>query len=130
MGDWSKNFNKSEFACPCCGKFIQHNSLVDMLQVIRDEVKSPIKINSGTRCLKYNNSLSGSSNNSGHLTGESADIYISGWDNQRLYIFLKELYKVGKIQKLTYCYKIVGKTNTAVHVGIDKKNRKSIWGSG
>jgi uncharacterized protein YcbK (DUF882 family) len=101
-----------------------------MLQIIRDEIQKPIRINSGTRCINYNMKLSGSSAVSAHMKGEAADFYISGLSNTEVYKLIKDLYAKGKIPQLTYCYKITGKSKTAVHVGVDKRARKSIWGSG
>jgi uncharacterized protein YcbK (DUF882 family) len=129
VADWFKNFNKSEFKCPCCGKFIQVDRLAETLQAIRDAVGAGVIVNSGTRCDKYNASLSGSASNSGHTTGEAADIYVRGWDNRKLYQLIQRLYSENKIPSLAYCYRIAGKTRTAVHVGVDRKSRKSIWGS-
>jgi uncharacterized protein YcbK (DUF882 family) len=129
MGDWSKNFDKKEFKCPCCGKFIQVDRLVSTLQAIRDAAGAGVIISSGTRCAKYNASLPGSAAISGHLTGEAADIYVRGWDNRKLYQLIQKIHAEGKVPDLTYSYRIVGKSQTAVHVGVDKKSRKSIWGS-
>jgi uncharacterized protein YcbK (DUF882 family) len=126
MGDLSKNFNRKELQCPCCGLFIKRQELIDLLQTIRDEVRMPVVINSGTRCVKHNASLSGSSPKSGHLTGEAADIYVDGMTNKELGTVIKWLYHERKIDQLTYCYLIAGSVR-AVHIGVDKRARKNIF---
>ena len=54
MGDLSKNFNRSEFACKgknCCGHSAAvHPDLVDALQALRDRIGKPLSITSGFRC--------------------------------------------------------------------------------
>jgi zinc D-Ala-D-Ala carboxypeptidase len=76
MGDLSKNFSKSEFACPC-GKCVLHIEprLVEALQKLRDLADSPIKITSGYRCVSHNRQVGGSPN-SQHIKGIAADIVI------------------------------------------------------
>src|SRR5687767_8618626 len=46
---------------------------LNILQPLRDAVKSPIHVNSGYRCLRVNTSIGGASK-SQHLTGHAADI--------------------------------------------------------
>jgi hypothetical protein len=73
----SANFNREEFACPCCGEVKVSEILVDKLQELRDVINKPIIITSGYRCLQYNKKVGGYSH-SPHLTGEAADIKIKG----------------------------------------------------
>jgi len=73
----TKNFKKSEFACPCCGENKIEVKLVQCLQKLRDAIGKPIIINSGYRCLQHNKSL-GSQNTSQHVKGKAADIRING----------------------------------------------------
>ena len=73
----SKNFDDSEFVCPCCNGGIISEILVDKLQQLRDLINKPIIISSGYRCQQYNKSIGGYSH-SPHLTGEAADIKIRG----------------------------------------------------
>ena len=73
MGDLSKNFSRSEFACPCCGKDDISQDLIDNLQLARDAIGLPFKINSGVRCVKHNAEVGGEPN-SAHLRGMAADI--------------------------------------------------------
>lgn len=129
MGDLRKNFNRSEFACSHCGLFIENDRLADTVQMIRDHTGGKaIRVISGTRCKVHNASKEvGGSSSSGHLTGESADIQVPGWSNKDLGVLIKQLYGMGKLPYLTYCYLIKGKTNTSVHVGVDVKKRSRIF---
>lgn len=130
MGDWSKNFSKNEFECrDCCKKFVQVDDLVETLQAIRDYINLPILITSGTRCEKKNKKLLNSVPNSAHLTGEAADIYIPNMSQNIFYKKVKEAFNKGLLPKLTYCYMIKSKSKLAIHIGVDKKQRNSIFGS-
>jgi uncharacterized protein YcbK (DUF882 family) len=126
MGDLSRNFSRKELECPCCGSYIENKELVGLLQAIRDHVKSPVTVNSGTRCLKHNQELKNSSPSSGHMSGEAADIYVNGFNKQGLGNEIKKLYKSGLIPQLTYCYLIADSTR-AVHVGVDRRYRKNVF---
>lgn len=90
MGDLAKNFSKREFACKCgCGKVILHWPLIELLQRIRDRLKSPIYIASGTRCEKHNASVGGHPQ-SFHLTGRAVDITAGRKFYIRLYLEAEE----------------------------------------
>lgn len=128
MGDMTTNFNRSEFECQCgCGKDDISPRLVRVLQTIRDTVEQPVKISSGCRCRARNAEVGGVEG-SAHTTGEAADIVVEGWSNTRLGTTIKSLYSKGLLPTLKYCYLINGKTHTAVHVGVDHKNRNSVFG--
>lgn len=79
MGDLTKNFSRSEFACngvTCCG----HSSpvclkLVECVQKLRDIVGVPLHINSGFRCKTHNAKIGGKSE-SYHCLGMAADIAV------------------------------------------------------
>lgn len=74
MGDLTKNFSRSEFACKCgCGVAMAPPHLLEALQQARDEIDSPIRINSGFRCTEHNKAVGGSED-SEHLTGEAVDL--------------------------------------------------------
>lgn len=125
MGDLSKNFNRSEFTCQCgCGHDRVSQVLVDLLQELRDLLDRPLVIHSGCRCETHNRAVGGVSN-SAHITGEAADIYVPGWDAKTLGGRIKDLHDAGHLKDLTYCY-LPGKMT--VHVGVDKKPRKRIFG--
>jgi uncharacterized protein YcbK (DUF882 family) len=126
MGDLSRNFSRKELECPCCGSYIENKELVDLLQAIRDFAGRPVVVSSGTRCAKRNASLKNSASNSGHLTGEAADIRVDGWTKKELGIIIKKIHSEGKIPQLTYCY-LIADGNRAVHVGVDKRYRRNVF---
>lgn len=114
--------------CPCCGQLKISPLQLETLDAVREGIGKPVIINSGYRCPHHNSTLPNSVPNSGHTTGEACDIYVKGMNNNTLYLKIKELHAAGKLPWLTYCYRIKGKSNTAVHIGTDKKNRKHIFG--
>ena len=73
MGDLSKHFSKAEFKCECCGLFIECRELINRLEKVRKKVGVPIRVNSGTRCIKHNTEVGGA-DNSKHMAGLAADI--------------------------------------------------------
>lgn len=69
------NFRKSEFACPKhCNGFPSQvaYSLLEVMQNLRNKYGS-IHVNSGVRCVAFNNELNGSSAESDHLQGCACD---------------------------------------------------------
>ena len=80
----TKNFSLREFDCSCgcvMPEDVKHNivKLSSQLQIIRDIVDSPIKVNSGFRCEKYNRHIGGVKR-SQHLLGKASDIVVAGLD--------------------------------------------------
>jgi hypothetical protein len=73
MGDVTKNFDYSEFDCPCCHKNQTVIDFIKKLQIARDYSGIPFKINSGYRCARHNKAVGGVIN-SAHLKGMAADI--------------------------------------------------------
>lgn len=121
-------FTQKEFECPHCHKAPINIFLLNTLNTIREHLKTPIIIESGYRCQTYNDTLPNSVPNSGHTTGQAADIRVKDMTNKQLGDFIKNLHKKSLLPHLTYCYLIKGKTNTSVHIGTDKKPRKQIFG--
>ena len=125
MGDLSRNFSRREFACTDgCGFDIVSPALVDLLQEIRDELKAEVMIESGCRCEARNKEVGGVKD-SGHLSGEAADIHTAGMDSRALGEFVRHMHRRGKLRDLTYCYRAGKRT---VHVGVDRKKRRAIFG--
>jgi uncharacterized protein YcbK (DUF882 family) len=82
MGDLSKNFSRSEFACKCgCGYGLGDGDvsplLVDQLQRLRDAIGKSIRIISGCRCRKHN-AACGRAQSSQHVNGTAADFAVDG----------------------------------------------------
>lgn len=72
----SKNFKREEFACNCgCGFDTVDYELIQVLEDLRRTFQSPVIINSGCRCKKYNGAIGGAKN-SQHTKGRAADIMI------------------------------------------------------
>ena len=91
MGDLSRNFNRSEFACKCgCGFDTPAPDLVDLLQAVRDQF-GPVVITSGCRCPSHNKRIGGAPK-SYHMTGQAADIRAVGWPDKVVYEWLRVNY--------------------------------------
>ena len=77
MGDLSRNFNRSEFACKgenCCGHSAPvHPDLIEALQALRDRIGKLLSITSGFRCNKHNAAVGGE-DHSFHTLGMAADV--------------------------------------------------------
>lgn len=75
MGDLTKDFSRSEFACRCgCGFDDINPLLVVSLQCLRDLINAPVHVNSGCRCKNHNYRMNGSPT-SQHLIGMAADVW-------------------------------------------------------
>jgi zinc D-Ala-D-Ala carboxypeptidase len=90
MGDLSKNFNRSEFACKCCGVVRIRPSVVEGVQQIRDLAGVPVHINSGYRCIPHNKA-EGGAKRSQHLLGAAADIVVEGMTPMQMYLLALEV---------------------------------------
>jgi uncharacterized protein YcbK (DUF882 family) len=96
------NFNLSEFN--------KHNftitdtifqnifELAKNLQVLRDEVKKPIKITSGFRDPSFNKKIGGATQ-SRHITGEAADFKIEGYTPKQVAGIIEKLIAAGKMKQ-------------------------------
>ena len=109
MGDLSANFDRKEFACKCgCGADHVSQVLVDQLQRMRNMLRRPIVIRSGVRCAAYNAKVGGEPD-SGHITGDEADIACvdshTRWQMKRL-IYSWQLFNR------------VGNGDSFLHVGV------------
>ena len=123
----SANLARREIACKCgCGFDQIDPVLVDTFQALRDYIGKPVVVISGCRCKPHNAKVKGAAN-SGHITGQALDIYVRGINNSQLYERIKEAHRAGLLPHLTYCYPIK-KTKASIHIGVDTKSRKSIWG--
>ncbi len=127
MGDLSTHFSEREFKCGCgCGLMNAKGRLLVTLDAIREEVGKEVNVGSGCRCEAWNRRWGGA-NESGHLTGEAADIWVRGMDNHQLGELIKRMHAAGRLPLLRYCYLVKGTTGTRVHVGVDDKRRSRIF---
>lgn len=69
----------------------------EILDPIREEYGSPIRISSGYRCKRLN-SLVGGSNTSQHMKGEAADLIPVDGDTRRLFDVIRKMINEGKIK--------------------------------
>ncbi len=116
MGDISKNFSRSEFACKCnCGFATVDVELLKVLETVRTHFNKPIKINSSCRCDSHNKSVGGSQG-SKHKQGIAADIVVKGIKAYEVYLFLDGFmpnnYGIGTYKTFTH---------------IDTRKLKSRW---
>lgn len=78
MGDLSRNFNRSEFACRCgCGADTVDGVTIYVLENIREHFGRCITITSGYRC-RARNSAEGGTSKSQHMLGRAVDFKVKG----------------------------------------------------
>ena len=119
MGDLSRNFSRSEFACRCgCGEDRIHPELVNKLQRARDAHGASMSINSGVRCPDHN-AAEGGSPTSSHLAkarggdprtfGFAVDVSVSGGEQR--FLVASALMKAG--------FRRIGPARRFIHADID-----------
>jgi uncharacterized protein YcbK (DUF882 family) len=118
------NFTLREFECndgtTVPEKYISNvNKLAYNLQVLRDELKKPIHINSGYRHPAYNKRIGGAKF-SQHLTASASDIVVRDITPKKLARTILKLIKQGKMNEGG-----VGLYNGFVHYDI--RGKKARW---
>ena len=93
--------------------------LIDNLNVLRQELGSPLFVNSGYRSPEHNKSIGGSLN-SQHLIGKAADIRSNEYTPKQIKEKIEELIKVGKMKQGG-----LSAYNTFVHYDI--RGNKARW---
>ena len=106
MGDISRNFSRSEFACQCgCGFATADIKLVHLLENIRSHFKTPITITSAARCPDHNKAVGGVKT-SKHLQGIACDIQVESVKPYDVYCFVDgyapNSYGVGFYESFTH----------------------------
>jgi uncharacterized protein YcbK (DUF882 family) len=98
----TNNFNLNEFNkhnFPLTETILRNiQELAKNLQVLRDEVKKPIKITSGYRDPSFNKKIGGASQ-SRHITGEAADLKIEGYTPKQVAAIIEKLIAAGKMKQ-------------------------------
>ena len=99
----TKNFAKSEFECKCgceMPKHVEENvkELADNLQIVRDMLGGPIRINSAYRCEAHNKDIGGSPF-SQHIQGKAADIVIKDLRPEQVIVALDRMIDAGFIKQ-------------------------------
>jgi uncharacterized protein YcbK (DUF882 family) len=97
----TKNFSKEEFDCNDGSEMpinIYHNmvKVANQLQVLRNYIKKPIKINSAWRSQEYNASIGGVKD-SQHIMGRAADIVVKGMLPIELSKIIEDLISKGEM---------------------------------
>ena len=115
------HFQSDEFWCSCgCGNEGPNGnhisqSLVLKLEIVRTAINKPMQINSGIRCLKYNQSI-GSSDTSSHIKCIAADISCTQMSDRHLLM-----------SHLPKLFDRIGIHKDFIHVDIDTDKRKGIF---
>jgi len=125
----TKNFNIDEFKCKgnlkgCSCEMPDEvykniQELAKNLQIIRDELQEPIKINSAYRCENHNRKIGGSSK-SQHVKGKAADIVVKNLTPDEVANALDNLQQGGFIKSGG-----LGRYDTFTH--IDIRGTEAIW---
>ena len=120
----TKNFSLSEFCCNDGTEFpselMENVSLLAVqLQILRDYLGVPIKINSGHRTKMHNTKIGGVKN-SRHLSASAADIAVLGISAHKTQEAIEFLIENGKMVEGG-----LGKYNTFTHYDI--RNSKARW---
>lgn len=104
-------FTQSEFTCECgCGLNLQKDGIKKIADEIREHFCTPVIVTSGTRCKRYNDSLSGSIPKSYHRTGNAIDIIAQGVSGRDLVAYTQSIVNQGRA---SYTYQI---DSQAVHI--------------
>jgi len=112
------HFKPEEFTCKCgCGLQNMKDTFLWKLEFARHEAQIPFVVNSGSRCPKHNEE-EGGTKTSDHLSGEGADIRVTGsW----------ERYKVVKAA-IQAGIRRIGVANGFIHLGDNiEDNPAGLW---
>lgn len=120
----TKNFTQWEFrsrdGAPMPSDVLENiRELACNLQVLRDFLGEPIKVNSAYRSLQHNRSI-GSRDTSQHVKGNAADIRVKDLDTEDLYLIMEKLIEIGDLKEGG-----LGLYNTFVHYDI--RGTKARW---
>jgi hypothetical protein len=92
MGDMSRNFDRSEFACGCgCGADHIDVRVVALCQTVRDQT-SGFRPNSAVRCENHNREVGGEPDST-HVLGLAVDIPCI--DSRRRFIIIESAIRMG-----------------------------------
>ncbi len=120
----TKNFTQREFKSKDGATMPEEvlcniKDLADNLQVLRDFLGEPVRINSAYRSPAHNKSIGGSKN-SQHLIGKASDIRVRDIETKDLYLIIESLIIDGKMTEGG-----LGLYNTFVHYDI--RGNKARW---
>lgn len=123
-GDLTANFSLKDFKCrdgtSVPSKYYANvKELARNLQILRDHMKQPIRINSGYRTPSHNKRVGGVPG-SQHLVAKAADIHIPGLSPSQVYCTIEALIAAGKMVQGG-----LGIYRTFVHYDI--RGKRSRW---
>ena len=101
----AKNFKSTEFDCHgknCCTETPIDETLVEILQKVRNHFGVSVTVNSGYRCPVHNANVGGASKTSNHMKGTAADIVVKGVHPVRVARYLEAINVNGRIGCYTY----------------------------
>lgn len=99
----TENFSLSEFKCKSGAVtpneiVLKLTELAEQLQILRDHLQKPIRINSGYRSPEHNVSIGGV-RNSQHTQGTAADIVVIGQSPQETREIIEKLIASGTMKE-------------------------------
>lgn len=120
----TKNFTQREFKSRDGSKMPEDvlcniKDLADSLQVLRDFLGEPIRINSAYRSPEHNEAIGGVKS-SQHILGKAADIKVKDIETKDLYLIIESLIVDGKMKQGG-----LGLYDTFVHYDI--RGSKARW---
>lgn len=123
----TNNFSKSEFECNSGAEMPKDvldnvKLLAIQLQVIRDYVGKPIRINSAYRCKEHNSSVGGSKR-SQHLLGKAADITIDTFTPDEVFDIIENMLTNETLE--SFYVGGIGCYNTFTH--LDIRDYRARW---
>lgn len=116
MGDLSPHFSAHEFRCRDGSEHPIAPALLAMLEAVRSHFGAPVTVTSGYRSPAWNTKVGGAKR-SRHLTGEAADIKVSGVSPRVVYEWCDRHFAAGGI----------GLYRSWVHV--DCRPTRARWGA-
>lgn len=124
------NFKSTEFDCNgkgCCSETPIHDTLIFILQKLREYLGKSVKLNCGFRCEIHNAKVSGASKNSQHLRGFAADIVVKGVHPVRIGRILDKLFDEYGIEGRIGIYTWNDKGDGFVHVDVRGTNKRAVY---
>lgn len=123
----TKNFNLSEFECKDGSKMssevLANIKIVAInLQILRDYIGKPIKINSAYRSVSHNRAVGGAKN-SQHLLGKAVDIVVEGYTPDEVFDIVQNLRRNPMLEGVIF--QGLGRYNTFLH--LDIRDNYSVW---
>jgi len=117
MTEWRwPDFTVEELGCRHCGTDGCSDEAKDALQMLRDRVDRPLRINSAYRCSIHNTAVGGSKH-SRHMVGDAFDVSTAGWTKTERRLFMLSAIEVG--------FKGFGGYDNFIHIDL---GRERSWG--